>query len=225
VGPGPNLFSEAFSDVFVDGNGWLHLKIAERGGNWYASEVVSRDIVGYGRYEWTVGSDVLNLPRNLVVGLFTWDNNSFQEQANSEVDIEFSRWGNENAGNTLTYSVQPVNFGTFYPERTHEAETGAQEITGVSTHVFNWAPDLITWESYEGDQASGTPIATWSFDLNNPARVKMEGGNQSAPIVIPAPGETTNARMNFWILPHIDTAPTDGMEHELIIRKFSYTPL
>ena len=225
VGPGPNLFSERFSDVYVDENGWLHLKIARHGTQWYASEVISQSVVGYGRYEWTVGSDVWNLPENIVVGLFTWDNNTFQEAANSEVDIEFSKWGDVDAASTLSYSVQPVNFGTYFPERTYgDPASTTSALEGVSTHVFNWTDSLITWESYEGDAASGTPIDTWSFDLNNPARAKQEGGNISNSIIIPEPGATTNARINFWILPHIDAAPTDGAEQELIVRSFNYTP-
>lgn len=224
VGPGPNLFSERFSDVYVDGNGWLHMRISQYNNQWWASEVVGTDVVGYGRYEWTVGSDVQNLPSNLVVGLFTWDNNTFQEAANSEVDIEFSRWGNDNAASPLTYSVQPVSFGDFFAERTHHSTANPSPLTGVSTHVFNWTDSLVTWESYEGDVAAGEPFATWSFDLNNPARQKVEGGNTSDPIIIPTPGATTNARINFWILPHLNPAPQDEEEHELIVRRFRYTP-
>ena len=225
VGPGPNWFSREFKDVFVDENGWLHLNIVKNGLNWNATEVVGQDVVGYGTYTWVVGSDVLNLPENLVVGLFTWDNNTFQEAANSEVDIEFSKWGDTSATTTLTYSVQPVNFGTYFPERTHYALPQPEVLTGVTTHSFTWTETLITWQSWVGDSRSGEPYYTWTFDLNNPARAKQEGGNISDAIIIPEPGETTNARMNFWILPHIDLAPTDGQEHELIIRDFIYEPL
>lgn len=224
-GPGPNFFSDAPSDVFVDQNGWLHLKIANRDNRWYATEVVGQENIGYGTYTWTVGSDVHNIPENLVVGLFTWDNNSFQRQANSEIDVEFSYWGDTTLSSTLSYSAQPVNFGTFFPERHHTSPSAGELLEGVTTHTFTWTDTLVTWASYEGESASGTPFAEWSFDLNNPARSKQEGGNFSDFIVIPAPGETTNARINFWILPHINAAPTDGLEHELVIRNFTYLPL
>lgn len=225
VGPGPNLFSEAFSDVFVDEFGWLHLRISQRDNNWYASEVVSQENMGYGTYTWTVGSDVLNLPSNLVVGLFSWDNNTFQSDANSEIDVEFSYWGDTTLASTLSYSVQPVNFGVFYPERHHSSAASAHLLKGVTTHTFTWTDTLVTWASYAGESATGTPFDTWSFDLTNPARQKFEGGNSSDPVIIPAPGATTNARINFWILPHIAPGPTDEQEHELVVRSFDYQPL
>jgi hypothetical protein len=160
---------------------------------------------------------------NVVLGLFTWDNNTFFNQANSEVDIEFSKWGNESSTTPLTYSVQPVNFGPYYDERSEYAAMDPSALVGVTTHVFEWTDTLITWYSYPGDYDSGLPIfSSWSFDLSNPARIKYEGGQQSVPIIIPAPGNTTNARMNFWTLPHVAIGPSNGLPHEIIIRDFHY---
>jgi hypothetical protein len=34
--------------------------------------------------------------KKIVVGLFTWDDNSYQAQANDELDVEFAKWGNSN---------------------------------------------------------------------------------------------------------------------------------
>lgn len=226
LGPGPNAFSPYYSDVFVDEQGRLHLKIAQHEGKWYASEVVCDENTGYGTYVFTVIGDLVNIPENIVLGLFTWDNNTFYEQANSEVDIEFSKWGNADSTNTLTYSVQPVNFGEYYPERTHHPSVDPNHLIGVSTHVFTWTETLISWQSYSGYEIDENQLfAQWSFDTNNPARIKYEGDEQSEPIVIPEPGETTNARINFWILPHISPAPTDEMEHEIMIHSYRYIPL
>ena len=94
VGPGPNYFSGFYEDVFVDDNGYLHMRIAEHNGKWYSSEIVGRDTLGYGKYTWVMQADLENIPENITVGLFTWDNESFFAEANSEVDIEFSKWGN-----------------------------------------------------------------------------------------------------------------------------------
>jgi excisionase family DNA binding protein len=108
VGPGPNYFSGFYEDVFVDDNGYLHMRIAEHNGKWYSSEIVGRDTLGYGKYTWVMQADLENIPENITVGLFTWDNESFFAEANSEVDIEFSKWGNPDLATTLHYSVQPV---------------------------------------------------------------------------------------------------------------------
>lgn len=225
VGPGPNNFSKLYDDVWVDEHGYLHLSIAKHDGVWYSTEVVSQDTVGYGTYEFTIQADPMSFASNAVFGLFTWDDNTFFTEANSEVDIEFSKWGNANSTSPLTFSVQPVNFGPFYPERTHEAEINPNLLKGVTSHVFTWTDTLITWMSYTGELGSGNaPFATWEFDLDHPGRVKNEGGNSSQPVVIPAPGNTTHARMNFWTLPHVAIGPENGLNHEVIIRDYKYTP-
>ncbi|MEN9639735.1 MAG: hypothetical protein RLZZ262_1604 [Bacteroidota bacterium] len=226
VGPGPNYFSKRYSDVWTDEQGYLHLNIAFHDGKWYSTEVVSQDNLGYGKYAWTIQGDPHLFASNVVLGLFTWDNNTFFSQANSEVDIEFSYWGVETNTSPLTYSVQPVNFGPYYPERSRNMIMDATRFAGVTTHVFEWTPELITWYSYEGEYHEGaTPYAQWSFDTNHPPRVKHEGGQSSQPIVIPAPGTTTNARMNFWTLPHIANGPANGLAHEVVIRDFVYEPM
>ncbi|MFT4662708.1 MAG: hypothetical protein ACI8XB_003001 [Patiriisocius sp.] len=225
IGPGNNFFSGFHEDVYVDDNGYLHMKIAEHGDRWYSSEVISQDTMGYGTYSFTVEGDFTTLPDNVVVGLFTWDNNTFLEEANSEVDIEFSKWGADKE-NTLQYGVQPIAFsGDYFAERVYNPDN-VSEIAGVSTHLFHWTDTLITWESYTGDaQIEANKFNEWSFDLTNPARVKVEGGQSSQPIIIPAPGSTTNARINFWLLTYISPGPSGGETQEFIVRSFDYTPL
>ncbi len=224
-GPGPNIFSNHPNDVWIDDDGFLHLAVNERDGDWRATEVVSQDTFGYGTYVWTIQGDPVHIDRNIVLGLFTWDNNTFQHEANSEVDIEFSKWGNADAEFTLQYGVQPINFGPYYPERDSVPNADNSNWIGVSTHAFTWTDTLITWQSWPGETyGNGPPAATWTFDLNNPARVKNENGNTSDPIIIPAPGNTTNARMNLWLLSGPE-GPFTQIPHEIIIRNFEFIPL
>jgi len=225
MGPGPNMFSRLYDDVWVDENGWLHLTIAKHNEVWYSSEVVGRDNLGYGTYTWTIQADPMSFSENVVFGLFTWDNNTFYTDGNSEVDIEFAKWGDSLSTTPTTFSVQPVSFGGFFAERTREREIAEEDLRGVTTHTFTWTDTLITWASYKGDKAEGTPIATWDFDLNHPPRVKIEGGQTSMPIVIPAPGSTTNARMNLWTLPFNSLGPNNQLEHEVVVRSFTYEPM
>ena len=225
MGPGPNMFSRLYDDVWVDENGWLHLTIAKHNEVWYSSEVVGRDNLGYGTYTWTIQADPMSFSDNVVFGLFTWDNNTFYTDGNSEVDIEFAKWGDSTSTAPTTFSVQPVSFGGFFAERTREREIAEEDLRGVTTHTFTWTDTLITWASYKGDKAEGTPIATWDFDLNHPPRVKIDGSQTSMPIVIPAPGSTTNARMNFWTLPFNSLGPNNQLEHEVVVRSFTYEPM
>ena len=225
-GPGPNYFSGNEEDITIDSNGFLHMKIVNRQDKWMSTEVVADESMGYGTYIFTVEGSLDNIPENIVLGLFTWDNNTFASDANSEVDIEISRWGNAGDSTTLQYGVQPINFGTLYPERMNRPAYQAGKLNGVTTHAFTWTDTLITWVSYEGDTyGQGAMLGEWDFDLGFPARVKEEGGRKSAPVVIPAPGSETTARINLWILPWVNPAPTDGREQEIIIRNFEYRPL
>jgi hypothetical protein len=225
VGPGPCFFSDSSANIWVDNQGYLHMKITNRDGRWYCAELVSVKEFGYGTYVFTTASNVVDIDQKVVVGLFTWDTYSFQKQANSEIDIEFSKWDNANNTNTLTYSAQPVsNWPTQFPERSHKPSMASLEpLKGVSTHVFEWTPSIVRWRSYAGENTNGTPIATYDFTSSNTPRKKIEGGQVSDPIVIPAPSDSTNARINTWLL--FGHAPTDGKEFELILKTFKYTPM
>ncbi len=224
-GPGPNYFKGHPNDIFIDDNGYLHLSVNEREGTWNCTEVVSQDTMGYGKYVWTIEGNVVNIDRNIVLGLFTWDNNTFQEQANSEVDIEFAKWGDPDEEYTLQYGVQPIAFGPYNEERVFKPLEDNNNWIGVSTHAFTWTDTLITWESWSGSNIDGKlPNASWTFDLSNPAKRKFEGQNVSDPIIIPAPGSTTNARMNLWLV-NGPEGPFVPVRHEVIIRSFEYTPI
>lgn len=225
-GPGPNYFSGSEQDITIDSNGYLHMKIVQRNGKWFSTEVVSDKAMGYGTYTFTLDGNLEDIPENIVLGLFTWDNNTFYSDANSEVDIEISKWGDKTDERTLQYGVQPINFGTLYPERMHRPEYPLGKLKGVTTHGFNWTDTAITWASYSGDTyGQGELLGEWKFDTSFPGRVKEEGGNKSVPVVIPAPGSETNARINLWIATWYDPAPADGKEQEIIIRDFSYEAL
>lgn len=225
VGPGPNYFNGSDSMVWVDSKGYLHLRIARINGRWQSSEVICTENSGYGTYVFCLESDVANFNERVVLGLFTWDDNSFQEQANSEVDIEFSKWFRANDSLTLTYSIQPVIFDNpiAYSERSFKPVMQVSKLKQPSTHIFNWRADQVIWNSYTGSvYPGGSPLASWSFNLNNPVRTKIEGGRVSNPIIIPAPGATTRARMNLWLLNGLP--PSDGKPVEVVIRSFEYIP-
>lgn len=225
-GPGPNYFTTHPNDVFVDDKGYLHLAVSQRENRWRSTEVYSLDTFGYGTYVWTIEGNPNDIDPNIVLGLFTWDDYTFTTDGNSEVDIEFSKWGDANEEFTLQYGVQPIAFGPYNSERVNKPNDAAvnKEWVGISTHAFTWTDSLITWQSWPGDKyGAGTPSASWTFDLSNPAKIKYEGNEQSDPIVIPAPGNNTNARMNLWLV-NGPEGPSNGMRHEIIIRDFQYIP-
>jgi hypothetical protein len=226
VGPGPNRFSGTSDFAWVDANGKLHLKIAKKNNFWTCSEIVSTKVFGYGTYIMTCENDVSIFDKHVVFGFFTWDSYSFQTQGNSEIDVEFSRWGNENDSNLLSYSAQPVWFSTPgpYPERTHKPVVATKYMKQPMTYMMKWTPEGVYWESYEGYNYPGVnKVSEWKFDNTNISRKKIEGSNVSNPIVVPAPSDSTNVRFNLWLVN--SPKPSNEAEHEVIISSFKYTPL
>lgn len=200
VGPGPNYFSHREEDVWVDQGGRLHLKIASRNGHWYATEVISAESFGYGRYTFTLGSRVDQLDRNTVLGLFTWDDNA-PEYDYREIDIEFSSWG-EVGGDNAQFVVQPWDI----PGNRHRFKMGLSQ--NYSTHRFHWRPGSIDFLSFQGREfppSTGDQIETWFY---------------TGPDVPPV--GAGNARINLWLLN--GNPPADGQEVEVIIESFEFIP-
>jgi hypothetical protein len=200
VGPGPNNFSDSPNDVWVDNDGRLHLKIVNRNGKWYCTEVIATQSLGHGVYTFTVASRVDLLDKNVVLGLFTWDDAAPQFNYR-EMDIEFSRWG-EDAGQNAQYVVQPWT-------RSGNRHRFDMTLSGNdSTHSFTWRPAQIQFNSWQGRNAPPNPsdaIHSWTYT------------GQDIP---PAGGE--NARINLWLLD--GKPPADGQEVEVVVESFAFAP-
>lgn len=218
--PGPNYYSSSFNNVFVDSAGDLHIKITKNAGRFYCSAIFTTQTVGYGTYKFFVSSRVNNLDRNAVVGLFTWNDKNCITNANSELDIEFTRWGYENDPNVINYSVQPTNAGK-------EAErfvTRPMNYTGSKTlHTIVWTPAQAVFSSYRNHAdppVQSDLISTWTFGNNNPPKSKHECN--SYPVVIPAPESGTHLNINLWL--DRGRYPSDEQEVELVIHDVEFTP-
>ena len=226
VGPGPNRFLGTKENAFVDSIGRLHLKITKRNGFWYCSEIISVKEFKYGTYIFTCETDIRNFDERVVFGFFTWDDYSFQTQGNSEIDVEFSKWNVAGDTSMVTFSAQPVWFSNPapYPERTYKPKMARRYISKSMTYMMKWTPEAVFWESYEGEVYPGAnKTASWKFDNTNITRTKIEGAQVSNPIIVPAPSDSTNVRFNFWLLN--GAAPNNGLEHEIVVKNFSFIPL
>jgi len=60
------------ANVFVDQNGYLHLRIINRRGSYTASELFSTDKIGFGTYQWQVEGHVDNMDKSTVLGFFPY---------------------------------------------------------------------------------------------------------------------------------------------------------
>ena len=193
-GPGPNRFSDAASNVWVDDAGRLHLAITYDNGVWKSAEVITQQSFGYGTYRFTIDSPVDGLDPNVVLGLFTWnDDPAFNHR---EIDIEFSRWGNPLDATNAQYTVQP------YTSSANLTRWTLQPGYSASSHSWRWSSRSVAFQS----SAFGNQIKQWSY-------TRRAG--------IPKPGGE-NPRINLWLFR--GAAPQNGLPVEVIIGKFEFAP-
>lgn len=198
VGPGPNYFSDAPQQVWTDDQGRLHLRIAQDGaGRWYAAEVVLQASLGYGSYQFRVATPASMLDPNVVLGLFTWNDDPAENHR--EMDIELARWGDPDAPNGQ-YSVQPH-------EQAGNVFLFAQPLPGApTTHRLDWQPGRASFASWLGQDSSsseaGALVASHTFTQ-----------------AIPDPGGE-QVRINLWL--DRGRPPTNLQAAEVVIDRFEF---
>jgi hypothetical protein len=160
-GPGPNYFSDSTKSVWVDSQGYLHMKIRKEGRRWVSSEIFSQQPLGFGRYTW-VTEVPANLDRNVTVGMFT-----YQDDAH-EYDIELAKWGNASDPTNAQYAVQPAGNPGNLVRFTSPA--------GPQTFTYDWRASGITfggtWNYAGADFWTGAApvhINVWQFQGRPPA--------------------------------------------------------
>jgi hypothetical protein len=202
LGPGPNSWDE--DNVWVDQEGYLHLALTNRGGQWYCSEVSMADRLGFGHYQfWLVGR-IDRLDPNVVFGLFSYPTPDVGPDGTHEIDIEFSMWGRQQApiGN---YTVWPAKRGLTPAHKTFPVELNGD----YTTQRFIRSAASVMFESLRGhrDDEAGQ-FATWLYQPADPASYV---GDQPLPVQI-----------NLWLFR--GQPPQNGQEVELIVRSFKFTP-
>jgi hypothetical protein len=151
----PNAYDPA--NAWTDEKGYLHLRMAQREGQWTCAEVSLAHSLGYGSYRFVV-EDSAHLSPSAVVGIFTVDD--FRtDSTRDELDIELSRWGNV-ASQNAQYVVQPF----YVPENLSRFSAPA----GVLTHVIRWEPGSASFKTLRGSGAGAAVIASHVFNASVP---------------------------------------------------------
>ena len=201
VGPGPNYFSDSTNNVWLDGQGQLHLRITNRSNQWQCAELVSARTFGYGSYRFQLASPADNINPNAVLGLFTWSDDP--AYADREIDIECSRWGNAADTNNAQYVVQPYGLSG------HLARMAVPARQTNSTLLFTWETNRVGFQSQRG-----------SFSANpSPANVIS---NWTYTLTVPPTGDE-NVHLNLWLMN--GSPPTDHQEVEVVLASFQFVPL
>jgi hypothetical protein len=183
------------SNAWTDGNGALHLRIANSSGKWTCAEVSLTRSLGYGTYSFSV-QDASTLQPAAVFSMITWDYSGVDEN-NREMDIEVSRFGDPLSKN-LQYVVQP-----------YFVATNVQRFTipgGPLTHSFHWEAGRVSFRTVRG-LSSGTrapAVAEQTFTSGVPSH-----GIESV-------------RMNLYVFRSAKIPFKNGAE--VVIEKFEYLP-
>lgn len=197
-GPGPNYWSDSEENVWIDGEGWLHLKIRYVSGIWYCSEVYTTEFTQYGKHRFYIIDRLDSLDRNVVFAPFIYSNDT------TEVDIEFSEWGMIIPWYNAQYVVQPGY-------HSGNVERYWIELSGdYTTHYMNWQPDSIRFKSIHGHyEEPPTPdflIHKWLYT----------GGD------IPLQEESLRVHINLWL--YQGNPPSNGQEVEVIVKDANLPP-
>jgi hypothetical protein len=194
MGPGPNYFSDSAESVWVDGAGQLHLRLIQRNGRWYAAEVLSARDFGFGTYCFSLAGLPANLDPGVVVGLFTWSDES--KYTFRELDLEVSTWGVP-SGPPLQYVVQPW-------DQPNQRVQFRADVTTPLRHCFTWRPASVAFRT---TNQSGGEVQSWTF-------------NGAAFGTVPQP--SAGVRFNLWLQNGL--APANGSEVEVVVQRFEHEP-
>ncbi|MES2063779.1 MAG: glycoside hydrolase family 16 protein [Bacteroidota bacterium] len=201
AGPGPNYWNPA--NVWVDTNGWLHLKISKNltNNHWECAEISSTQNFGYGTYQWQIDGPIATFDKNIVLGLFDYSGNDGRD----EIDIEFARWGNS-AWPNLNYTIfpkagDPPAAASYSTEFTSPGGT-------YTTHRFKRTSTSVVFKSLYGFYDDDTNLfLTKTF--NSP-------GTSISTLSMPV-------LLNLWCFNGL--APSNGQGVEVVIHNFKFTAL
>jgi hypothetical protein len=199
MGPGNNYFSDSKGNVWVDRNGYLHLKIVRRNHIWYCAEVTLIQPFPFKKYIFQLISHVDKFHPNVVGGLFTYLDGTDNAE---EIDIEFSKWGNRESKVNGQFSIQPTDI----IGNTHEFTFDLKNIE--STHVIDWKSGWVDFISYRGHNSSFSGdssliINQWHYSGNY---LPVDKG--------------AKVHLNLWLFNKEKIKDNDHLETEMIIKSF-----
>jgi hypothetical protein len=192
------------SNVSVDSDGYLHLKITNTAGTWTASELFTTDNLGFGTYQWQVDGPIDRFDKNVVLGLFPYGPAAgIGQDGTNEIDIEYSVWGHA-GGVNADWTDYPSSGKTIGETSYNFSLNGGT----YSTSRFIWNSASIQDFLITGFQPVGSTtdlVKTWTYAPSDPTTNIPQ---QAMPLGI-----------NLWCF---DAPPSDGKDVEVVIRDFEF---
>lgn len=223
-GPGDNFFSDSEETVWVDSDGWLHIKLHKEGKlkKWVCPSVRSVLPADYGVHRFYVVGDLAHLDKNVVLGMFLYRMDKEHVDEGGEVDIEFSTWGLPKtlptgeiipSANNMQYVLWKPWKGVEGPKiadmSCYNIQTSSAQ---CSTHTLIWRPDVIEFKSCYGHLKNPKPeniMQTWIVRSTLQNTIQM-----------PKQEDRMYINLNLWLNENV-TFPSDKKEVEILI-KYDY---
>jgi len=183
------------SNVSVDAQGYMHLRVRKENNEWTCAEVALPSSLGYGRYDVVIGG-IERLEPATVFDVFTWDQ-AGTDQNRREMNTQLARWGEPN-GKNGEFSVQPF----YRPANTYRYS--APNIPIMLT--MNWESGRVKFDTLRVNEsgAAGVGIAEHTFTAD-----------------IPAPA-SESIHMNLCIFDYGKASQTS--DAEVVVKSFHYLP-
>jgi len=199
---GQGLVRGSLSNVLIDANGYLHLRMDQQDGKWCGAETWTTEPLGYGTFYWVFDGPLTTMEPQIVLAGFTYGPQIHQgTDCQNEIDVEFSKWNNpdnKNNGDFDDYGPPPAVRGD-------DAENDWNFTGGnVATIRVEWSADKIVQSVWNGvvpiDAPTSTAAVTWTNTKT-----------KSIPLV------ACPFMFNLWTF---KTLPTKSME--AVVRDFKY---
>jgi len=208
--PGWGRYSADSNDVWVDPSGNLNLTLKKSGGNWFSTEVVLSESLGYGTYAFQTSSE-LNLHEVVTFAGFTYDpfGDEFDipSQPFREIDFEVIGSGPLSAQSV----VQPI-----FDEGSIQRFTLPDlSIDPSLTWIIEWSPGQIDFTVVKGLH---TPDSFTAADIVEQYSHVEGGGN-----IVPSPGRE-NFRFSLWANNHPAIDPLEDLTANVVINDFLFIP-
>lgn len=206
---GGGLISSMASNLSVDSNGYLHIKISNNGGTWSGAEMFTQQTLGFGTYQWVLqGTNYYQMDPPIVLGLFPYGPaNGTGTDGTNEIDIEFSNWDGQVGNGNVDFTIYPPKRKKGGASSTDQEYHVAPPNSPTTTVRFVWTSTAVSFYVMSGTVGVNAPPTNvlQSYTYN--------GSTTTIPQVAIPLG------MNFWTY---NSLPTN--QWEVIVQSFSYQP-
>lgn len=218
-GPGPIRPNHWSNDnVTVDDEGGLYLKITNKEGQWYSSEVRTKEFAQYGTYifDIVIGEpyhlDILDA--NITIGIFFYEGITERE-----LDIEFAKWGYPSTVRNTECSIHSPygSYSSLFHTGSDGPELGEFEYRKLRASI-SWTPDHVLYKVFratieEAEKENWELQGGWEYSVTN---------ENYKPEFIPTEEDGLRVHFNFWLMNGLP--PINNRDAEIMIINYQYIP-